>query len=91
MESRISRREKIEKLIHITEKKASIKNKNIETIDELIICARELYPYLPDQVIHDYARTALRIIKNNINDKKATMEKIKNGYEQSTLMNYILQ
>lgn len=91
MDNKISRRERITKIIHITRKKASLKNKRIETIDNLVTCARELYPYLPDQVIYDYARTGLRIIKNNTDDKKPSIENIRNGFEQSTLLNYCIQ
>lgn len=90
MDNKISRRERIAKIIHITRKKASLKNKKIETIDNLVTCARELYPYLPDQVIYDYARTGLRIIKNN-NNQDSSIENIRNGFEQSTLTNYCIQ
>lgn len=87
MEVKDSRRERIEKLINLM----GMKNKNIETVDKLLTCARELYPYLPDQVVHGYAVAALRMIKNPTQGKKPVMVHVKNGYGQSTLQDFRLQ
>jgi len=58
------RRADIEALIEQTQWEASIRGKTIETVDPLVACAKRMYPYLPDKVIHEYARTALRVITN---------------------------
>ena len=58
------RRADIEALIEQAKWEASIRGKTIETVDPLVACARRMYPYLPDNVLHEYARTALRVITN---------------------------
>ena len=58
------RRADIRALIEQTQREASFRGKTIETVDPLVVCARRMYPYLPDNVIHEYARTALRVITN---------------------------
>lgn len=58
------RRADIKALIEQAKREASIRGKTIETVDPLVACARRMYPYLPDGVIHEYARTALRVITN---------------------------
>jgi hypothetical protein len=58
------RRAKIKALIEQAQWEASIKGKPIETVDPLVACAKRMYPYLPDNVLHEYARTALRVITN---------------------------
>jgi hypothetical protein len=58
------RRADIELLIQNAWKEAHLKGKHINTVDPLVICAKRLFPYLPDPVLHEYARTALRVIRN---------------------------
>lgn len=58
------RRADIHALIERARWEASIRGKPIETVDPLVACAKRMYPYLPDNVLHEYARTALRVITN---------------------------
>jgi hypothetical protein len=57
------RRANIDKLVRLALSEASLKQKKIETIDPLVKSAKRLFPYLHDNVVHEYARTALRVIK----------------------------
>jgi len=58
------RRADIEALIEQAQWEALIRGKTIETVDPLVASAKRMYPYLPDNVLHEYARTALRVITN---------------------------
>jgi len=58
------RRAVIDKLIECALNEASQRKKSIETVDPIIKCAQYLFPYLPDNVLHEYSRTALRLIVN---------------------------
>ena len=58
------RRADITLLVQRSLKEAHLKGKQINTVDPIVICAKRLFPYLPDQVLHEYARTALRVIRN---------------------------
>jgi hypothetical protein len=62
------RRADIGTLIRVTTREASHRGRKIETVDPLVICANRLYPYLPERDIHDYSRTALKIINNQNRD-----------------------
>lgn len=59
------RRNDLFMLIREANRKASRRNRKIDTVDPLIACARKMYPSLPLRVISEYARTALWIIVNN--------------------------
>jgi len=73
------RRAKIWRLVERARAEASLRHRNIETIDPLVICARRLFPYLHEDAIYEYARTALRIIRNQpqaltgLNDHQTTL------------------
>jgi len=77
------RRADIQRLIKNAIEEASRKNKQIETIDPLVACARRLFPYLPEGATHEYARTALRVIKN-----QSLVQTRLNNY-QTTLMIHV--
>ena len=62
------RRADIEALIRVTTREAYHRGRKIETVDPLVICANRLYPYLPERDIHDYSRTALKIINTQNRD-----------------------
>jgi len=59
------RRNDLFRLIREANKKASRRNRKVDTVDPLIACAKKMYPSLPSRVISEYARTALWIIVNN--------------------------
>lgn len=58
------KRADIKRLIRTAMTEASNRQKQIETIDPLVLCARRLFPYLYEETIYEYARTALRVIRN---------------------------
>jgi len=58
------RRAEIEALIRVTTREATMRGKQVKTVDPLVIRANRMYPYLPEGTILDYARTALKIITN---------------------------
>lgn len=59
------RRADIKRLVWTAIQEASLKHKKIETIDMLVVSAKRLFPYLHEETIYEYARTALRVIKNS--------------------------
>ncbi len=65
----------IEKIVMKIKEETIRKRRNIKTVDPVIKIGRELYPFLSEKEIQDYACTALRIIFNNQ----------KNNYFQTTL------
>jgi hypothetical protein len=65
MESVIRRRADIDKLIKAAKEEAELRHKKIDTVDPVVRCANRLFPYLHEALIHEYARTALRVILNN--------------------------
>jgi len=66
------RRADIRALIEQAQWEASIRGKTIETVDPLVACAKRMYPYLPYNALHDYARTALRVITNGLRRQDPT-------------------
>jgi len=62
------RRAHIDAIIRQAQQEASLKGKQIRIVDPLVLCAKRLFPYLPDQVLSEYARTALRVISNGRHD-----------------------
>ena len=58
------RRAEIAALIRVTTREATMRGKQVKTVDPLVIRANRMYPYLPEGTILDYARTALKIITN---------------------------
>ncbi len=58
------RRADIERLVRCALEDAHRRNREIETVDPLLSLARRLFPYLHEGTLHEYARTALRVIKN---------------------------
>jgi len=58
------RRADIHRLVRQALAEASRKQRRIETIDPLVACAKRLFPYLHERVLYEYARTALRVIRN---------------------------
>ena len=52
----------IDRLVMRVMMDSSQRKKKVETIDPVLRCAEELFPYLPERVLNQYARTALRII-----------------------------
>ena len=74
-----SSRADIRRLVKEALEEASRKNKPIETIDPVLRCARRLFPYLHEEAIYKYARTALRVIINQpqtqtmLNDHQTTL------------------
>jgi ribosomal protein L14 len=58
------RRAEITALIRVTTREATMRGKQVKTVDPLVIRANRMYPYLPEGTILDYARTALKIITN---------------------------
>jgi hypothetical protein len=73
------RRDRIQRLIQ----QAMKRGREIDTIDPLIQTAKTMYPYLPNKVRMEYARTALRVIKER------KIEENKMGYSQTTLLTFI--
>jgi len=73
------KRADIDRLIRVAMTEASIRQKQIDTIDPLVICAQRLFPYLQEETIYEYGRTALRVIKNQcstqtfLNDHQTTL------------------
>lgn len=66
------RRADIDRIIRHTKEAALSKRKEIRTIDPIVTCTRRLFPYLSDQQLYDYARTALRILINeSVNPQRA--------------------
>jgi hypothetical protein len=59
-----NRRADIERLVRCALEDAHRRNREIETIDPLLRWARRLFPYLHEGALNEYARTALRVIKN---------------------------
>jgi hypothetical protein len=59
------RRADICALIQQVMREASTKGRQIDTVDPILICAKRLFPYLSDKVLHEYSRTALRVITNS--------------------------
>jgi hypothetical protein len=59
-----SRRADIERLVRCALEDAHRRNREIETVDPLLRWARRLFPYLHEGTLNEYARTALRVIKN---------------------------
>jgi len=80
-----SRRADLRRLVKESLEEARRKNKEIETIDPILICARRLFPYLHEEAIYKYARTALRVIRN-----QPQAETSLNGH-QTTLLPHILR
>jgi len=58
------RRADVRRLVRQALKEASLKEKQIDTIDPLVVCAQRLFPYKHEDTIYEYARTALRVIRN---------------------------
>lgn len=58
------RRAEIDLIIRHMNKAALSRRKEIRTIDPIVACTRRLFPYLSEQQLFDYARTALRILIN---------------------------
>lgn len=74
-----NRRANIKRLVRKATEEASCKQKKIETIDPLVACAHRLFPYLHEDAIYEYARAALRVIRNrslvqtNLNNYQTTL------------------
>ncbi|MBS7638000.1 hypothetical protein KEJ49_03810 [Candidatus Bathyarchaeota archaeon] len=64
------RRADIERLIRCALEEAYRRDREIETIDPLLKWARRLFPYLHEGTLNEYARTALRVIKNRYQLKR---------------------
>lgn len=60
------RRSDISVLVKQVKKEASLRGKQIKTIDPIVISAKRLFPYLPDPVLLEYSRTAFRVIRNDV-------------------------
>ena len=77
MEKVSKRRADIDKLIKAAKEDAEFRNKKIDTVDPVVKCANRLFPYLHEELIHEYARTALRVILNNhktsLNNNQTTL------------------
>ena len=71
------RRADIRRLVMRAQAEASRGRRQIETVDPLVRCARRLFPYLYEDAIYEYARTALRVIINQdqteLNDHQTTL------------------
>lgn len=66
------RRADIDLIVRHTKEAALSRRKEISTIDPIVTCTRRLFPYLSDQQLYDYTRTALRILINeNTNPQMA--------------------
>lgn len=72
-----NRRADIERLVRCALEDARRRDRKIETVDPLLRWARRLFPYLHEGTLNEYARTALRVIRN-----KYQSEKFK-GYQMS--------
>lgn len=77
MEKVTKRRAVIDKLIKAAKKEAELRHKRIDTVDPVVKCANRLFPYLHEELIYEYARTALRVILNNyktgLNNNQTTL------------------
>jgi hypothetical protein len=60
-----TRRAEICALIQQASREASIKSKQIDTVDPILICAKRMFIYHSDRVLYEYSRTALRVITNS--------------------------
>ncbi len=76
------RRADIDVLVRKSREYASQRRKRIDSIDPVLKCAKSLFPYLPDRAIHEYSRTALRLILNE-------PENVVDDH-QTTLMNHFM-
>lgn len=56
------RRAEISLVIKEAERQTSNRGRTIKTVDPLIITTRQLYPYLTERELMEYAQIALRII-----------------------------
>ena len=68
------RRAEIEALIRTTTREASMKGKQVRTVDPLVHHASRMYPYLPEAAILEYARTALKVINNQNKDPQPSAQ-----------------
>ena len=59
------RRADICALVRQALREASTRGRRIDTVDPILICAKRMYPYLSDWVLHEYSRTALRVIASS--------------------------
>ena len=57
-----SRRAEIKLVIKETERQTHSRGRTIKTVDPLISTTRQLYPYLTERELLEYAQTALRVI-----------------------------
>jgi hypothetical protein len=77
MERVSRRRADIDKLIKTVKEEAELRHKKINTVDPVVRCANRLFPYLHEDLINGYARTALRVILNNhktgLNNNQTTL------------------
>lgn len=79
-----TRRADIERLVRCALEDAYRRDKEIETIDPLLKWAKRLFPYLQEGALNEYARTALRVIKNRHQPQRLK------GY-QTTLHHILLE
>ena len=79
------RRANIGKLVTRATAEAYRKQREIDTIDPIVRCAQRLFPYLHEEAIYEYARTALRVIRNQ------PQPRIRLNDHQTTLLTHILR
>ena len=84
MEKVDRRRANISVLVRRARIEASLKGKEINTVDPLVICAKRLFPFLPEHKTSEYARTALRVIRNE------SVNQILLTSHQTTLLNHLV-
>jgi len=77
MEKVTRRRADITKLIRAVKEEAGLRQRKIDTVDPVVRNAKHLFPYLHEDVVYEYARTALRVILNHpitgLNDHQTTL------------------
>jgi hypothetical protein len=79
------RRTDIFALIRQATREASMRGRRIDTVDPILICAKRMYPYLSERVLHEYSRTALRVITNSQRRPDPTMN------PQTTLLTHLIR
>jgi hypothetical protein len=79
------RRADICALVRQATREASMRGRRIDTVDPILICAKRMYPYLSDGVLHEYSRTALRVITNSQRRADPTMN------PQTTLFTHLIR
>lgn len=79
------RRANIGKLVRRATAEAYRKHREIETIDPIVRWAQRLFPYLHEEAIYEYARTALRVIRNQPQPRTRLND------HQTTLLTHILR